>query len=66
MADESHQNANLLGPGAVYVRRNAEPVQMSPGNQRQTVYGGVTLDGQTCYMAANGTNGKRSSAECWG
>ena len=56
MADESHHNANLFGFGAVYVRGNAEPVQMPLGNQRQTVYGGITLDGQTCYMAANRAN----------
>ncbi len=56
MADESHQNANLFGSGAVYVRGDAEPIQMPLGNQRQTVYGGVTLDGETCYMAANRAN----------
>ena len=41
---------------AVYVRGDAEPVPTPPGNQRQTVYGGVTLDGQTCYMAADKAN----------
>ncbi|MCE2509089.1 MAG: transposase [Nitrosopumilaceae archaeon] len=29
---------------------------MPPGNQRQTTYGGVTLDRQTCYMAAGRAN----------
>ena len=56
MADESHQNSNIFGSGAVYVRGDAEPIQMPLGNQRQTVYGGVTLDGQTCYMAADRAN----------
>lgn len=28
------------------------------GNQRQTVYGGISLDGETCYMAANKANNK--------
>ena len=56
MADESYRSANLFGSGAVHVRGNAEPVQMPLGNQRQTVYGGVTPDGQTCYMAANRAN----------
>ena len=31
---------------------------MPPGNRRQTVYGGVTLDGQTCCMAADKANGR--------
>ena len=53
MVDESHQNSNIFGSGAVYVRGNAEPISMPLGNQRQTIYGGITLDGQTCYMAAN-------------
>ena len=35
------------------MRGYAEPVQMPLGNQRQTVYGGVTPDGEMCYMAAN-------------
>ena len=55
-ADESHQNSNIFGSGAVYVRGAAKPVPMPLGNQRQTVYGGVTLGGQTCYMAANKAN----------
>ncbi len=56
MADESHQNSNIFGSGAVYVRGDAEPVPTPPGNQRQTIYGGITLDGQTCYMAADKAN----------
>ena len=56
MADESHQNANLFGSGAVYVCGDAEPIQMPLGNQRQTIYGGISLDGATCYMAANRAN----------
>ena len=56
MEDESHQNSNLFGSGAVYVCGDAEPVRMPLGNQRQTVYGGITLDGETCYMAANRAN----------
>ena len=56
MADKSHQNANLLGSGAVYVCGDAEPIQTPLGNQRQTVYGGISLDGATCYMAANRAN----------
>ena len=56
MADESHQNSNIFGSGAVYVRGDAELIPTPPGNQRQTVYGGVTLDGQTCYMAADKAN----------
>jgi transposase len=28
------------------------------GNQRQTVYGGVTLNGETCYMAAGKANAR--------
>ena len=56
MSDESHQNSNILGTGAVYVRGDAEPIPMPLGNQRQTVYGGITLDGQTCYMPAGRAN----------
>ena len=56
MVDESHQNSNIFGSGAVYVRGDAEPIPMPLDNQRQTVYGGVTLDGQTCYMAADKAN----------
>ena len=56
MTDESHQNSNIFGSGAVCVRGDAEPVPTPPGSQRQTVYGGVTLDGQTCYMAAGKAN----------
>ena len=56
MADESHQNSNIFGSGAVYVRGDAEPVPTPPGSQRQTIYGGITLDGQTCYMAADKAN----------
>ena len=58
MADESHQNANLIGSGAVYVRGDAEPLQMPLGRQRQTIYGGISLDGATCYMAAGKANDK--------
>ena len=58
MEDESHQNSNLFGSGAVYVCGDAEPVRMPLGNQRQTVYGGITLDGQTCYMAASKADNK--------
>ena len=56
MSDESHQNSNIFGFGAVYVRGDAEPIQMPLSSQRQTVYGGVTLDGQTCYMVAGKAN----------
>ena len=56
MADESHQNSNIFGSGAACVRGGAEPVPTPPGSQRQTVYGGITLDGQTCYMAADRAN----------
>ena len=56
MADESHQNSNIFGSGAVYVRGGAEPISMPLGNQRPTVYGGIMLDGQTCYMAADKAN----------
>ncbi|MBI1658856.1 MAG: transposase [Thaumarchaeota archaeon] len=56
MADESHQNSNIFGSGATYVRGDGEPIPMPPGNQRQTVYGGVTLDGQTCRTAADKAN----------
>ena len=56
MADESHQNSNIFGSGAVYVRGDAEPVPTPPGSQRQTIYCGITLDGQTCYMAAGKPN----------
>ena len=56
MADESHQNSNIFSSGAVYVRGGAEPIPMPLGNQRQTVYGGVTLDVQTCHMAADKAN----------
>ena len=42
LADESHQNSNIFGSSAVYVRSAAEPVPTPPGNQRQTIYGGVT------------------------
>lgn len=56
MSDESHQNLNIFGSGAVYVRGNAEPMPMPLGNQRQTIYGGITLDGRTCYMAASKAN----------
>ena len=48
MVNESHQNSNIFGFGAVYVRGDAELITMPFGNQRQTVYGGVTPDGQTC------------------
>ena len=58
MADESHQNSNIFGTGAVYVRGDAEPVPTPLGNQRQTVYGGVTLNGETCYMAAGKANAR--------
>ena len=56
MVDESHQNLSMFGSGAVYTRGNAIPVQTPLGNQRQTIYGGVTLYGQTCYMAASKAN----------
>ena len=56
MSDESHQNLNIFGSGAVYVRGDAKPVQMPLGNQRHIIYGGVTLDGQTCYMASSKAN----------
>lgn len=56
MADESHQNSNIFGSGAVYVRGAAEPVPTPPGNQRQTIYGGVILDGQTCFMTDKKAN----------
>lgn len=58
MVDESHQNSNIFGSGAVYVRGDAEPIPMPLGNQRPTVYGGITLDEQTCYMAADKANGR--------
>ena len=41
-ADESHQDSNIFGTGAVYMRGYAEPVLF--GSQRQTIYGGLTLD----------------------
>ena len=56
MIAESHQNSNTFGSGMVYVRGDAEPVPTRPGSQRQTVYGGVTLDGQTCFMMAKKAN----------
>ena len=56
MADESHQHSNIFGSGATYVRGDAEPIKMPLRNQRQTIYGGITLDGQTCYMAADKAN----------
>ncbi len=56
MSDESHQNLSMFGSGAVYTRGDAIPVQTPLGNQRQTIYGGITLDGQTCYMAASKAN----------
>lgn len=56
MADGSHQNSSVFGSGMVYVRGAAEPVPTQPGNQRQTIYGGVTLDGQTCFVAAKKAN----------
>ena len=52
MSDESHQNSNIFGSGAVYVRGDAEPIRMLLSSQRQTIYGGVMLDGQTCYSDA--------------
>ena len=52
MPNESHQNSNIFGFGAVYVRGGAEPISIPLGSQRPTIYSGVTLDGQTCYMAA--------------
>ena len=56
MSDESHQNLNIFGSGAVYVRGNAKPILTQLGNQRQTIYGGITLDGETCYMTASKAN----------
>ena len=47
---------NIFGSGAVYVRGDAEPIPMPRGSRRRTVYGGVTLDWQTCYMAAGRAN----------
>ena len=56
MSDESHQNSNIFGSGAVYVRGDAEQIPMPLSSPRQTIYGGVTLDSQTCYMAAGKAN----------
>ena len=56
MVDESYQNSNIFSSGAVYVRGDTAPIPMPLGNQRQTVYGDVTLDRQTCYMAAGKAN----------
>ncbi len=56
MSDEIHQNFSMFGSGAVYTRSDDMPVQTPLGNQRQTIYGGITLDGQTCYMAASKAN----------
>ena len=56
MVDEIHQNPNIFGSGAVYIRGDAEPIPMPLSSRRQTIYGGITLDGQTCYMAADKAN----------
>ena len=56
MADESHQDSSIFDFGTVYMCDDVEPSPMPLGNQRRTVYGGVTLDGQTCYMAADKDN----------
>ena len=34
----------------------ATPISMLLSSRRQTIYGGVMLDGQTCYMAAGKAN----------
>ena len=56
MADESHQNSSIFSTGAVDARGTDEPVPTPLGNQRQTIYGGITLDGETCYMTAGKAN----------
>lgn len=56
MADESHQNSSIFGTGAVYPRGTDEPVPMPLGNQHKTIYGGIILDGETCYMASGRAN----------
>ena len=38
------------------MRGDTEPVQMPLDNQRQTVYSGITLYSETCYMVASRTN----------
>ena len=58
MMAESRQNSNIFGSGAVYRRGDTEPVPTQPGSQRQTVYGDVTLDGQTRFMMAKKANGR--------
>ena len=62
MADESHQNSNIFGTGAVCVRGTAEPVPMPPGNRRQTIYDGITPNGETCCMASGRPTTGRSSS----
>ena len=38
------------------MRGDTKPIPIPPSNQRQTVYGGITLDGQTYYMATGRVN----------
>ena len=56
IADESHQNSNIFGSEAVYVRNDTELVPAPPGSRRHTIYGGVTLDERMCFMAAKKAN----------
>lgn len=58
MMAESRQNSNIFGSGVAYTRGDTELVPTQPGSQRQTVYGDVTLDGQTRFMMAKKANGR--------
>lgn len=50
MVEKSRRNSSVFGASAAYVREAAEPAPMPPGNRRRTVHGGVTLNGETCYV----------------
>lgn len=48
---------NNFGSGVVCVR-SAGPIHTPSGSRRQTVYGGVALDAQSCFMAAKKANSR--------
>lgn len=56
MGDEGHHKTDIFGTGGTYTRGDPAVLRVPVPGKRVSVFGAISLDGETCYMTAKKAN----------